>query len=598
MSDQRKRTNNEVKYARPRDIQEKSSESKADTGSESTADSKPVSAFLSSVGNKGKEYANTAGFYGIWVSVIIGYIVFAVLYGQSLETKSSVEHLTYISVIVVWLLIAGGLYVKTKEYVGVLVVITVTLLYGILFSYGYARGYGIDNPDTNKWITITMSVGMMLFIFIAFGYTQWRLGLNEQSQQTEETKTVFQRLFDSWPTLKKTFILIFTLLIVCGLIIYSIVALDGNAFVATSVQFAILLLIGAGAVYTLHQATKKDKEKKNENWVKKGLVSLFGLGVFVFMGFITGRIGGIIASSLVGLFLAVTGLMSYQKVTKFTSWIQLVYDMILYIPCLLFDGFFEVYKQYRITPSYIYFILLIETLLIGAYFAVPYVIHWVTSKDGVIMLENPVYIDRLSMLEHKQLEQNIRTAINKQQKNFRLDKPTDTNQRNLLYTYGVSTWVYIDAQGANEKESTTRYSTVWDFGEKPIVEYNAQTNTIRVRVKTHEGMAVVYESKDADARKDTHKLPVKKSQVSIAENQKGGVFPLQRWNHVVVNADGGTMDVWINGVLVASKGNIVPMNVTDRFRIGENDGIQGGVKDVRFFTHPLSSDAIWRLSFE
>lgn len=593
MSDQPQKpqnTQNRVVSATPKNIQRKQPESKPE--------SKPVSALLTSVGNKGKEYANTAGFYGIWVSVIIGYIVFAVLYGQSLETKSSVEHLTYISVIVVWLLIVGGLYVKTKEYVGVLVVFTITLLYGILFSYGYSRGYGIDNASTNKWITISMSVCMMLFIFIAFGYTQWRLGLNEQSQQTEEQKTVFQRLFDSWPTLKKTFILIFTLLILCGLIIYSIVALDGNAFIATSVQFAILLLIGAGAVYLFHQVTKNDKEKKNEYSLKKRLVSLFGLGVFIFIGFTTGHIGGIITSSLVGLFLAVIGLMNYQKITKFDSWVELVYDMILYIPCLLFDGFFEVYKQYRITPSYVYFILLIEILLIGAYIGIPYLIHWITSKDGLVMLENPLYIDRLSVLEHKQLEQNIRTAIKKQQENFRLDKPTETNQRNLLYTYGVSTWVYIDAQGANEKEATTRYSTVWDFGEKPIVEYNAQTNTIRVRVKTHEGMAVVYDSKDKDARKDTHKLPVKKSQVSIAENQKGTVFPLQKWNHVVVNADGGTMDVWINGSLVASKGNIVPMNVTDRFRIGENDGIQGGVKDVRFFTHPLSSDAIWRLSFE
>lgn len=598
MSDQPQRTKNKVKIARPIDIQKTRPDSTADTSSDSKTDKKPVSTFLSSVGNKGKEYATTAGFYGIWVLVIVGYIVFAILYGQSLETKSSVEQFTYISVIVVWLLIAGGLYIKTKEYVGVLVVITVTLLYGILFSYGYGHGYGIDNPDTNKWITISMSVGMMLFIFITFGYTQWRLGLDEQSQQTEETKTVFQRFFDSWPRLKKTFILILTLLVICGLIIYSIVALDGNAFVATSVQFAILLLIGAGAVYTLHQATKKDKEKKDEYSLKKRIVSGFGLGVFILIGFITGHIGGIIASVLVGLFLAVTGLMSYQKVTKIDSWVELVYDMILYIPCLLFDGFFEVYKQYRITPSYVYFILLIESLLIGAYFAVPYLIHWITSKDGLVMLENPVYIDRLSILEHTQLEQNIRTAIKKQQENFRLDNPTETNQRNLLYTYGVSTWVYIDAQGANEKESTTRYSTVWDFGEKPIVEYNARTNSIRVRVKTHEGMAVVYESNDTDARKDTHKLPVKKSQVSIAENQKGSVFPLQRWNHVVVNADGGTMDVWINGVLVASKGNIVPMNVTDRFRIGENDGIQGGVKDVRFFTHPLSSDAIWRLSFE
>ena len=558
-------------------------------------DEKPVTKLVSSIGTKGTEYMNAAGFYGLLSLVIIGYCIFAVLYGQSLKTKSSIEQFTYISILVVWFLLMGGLYIRTKEYVGVIAILTIMLIYGILFWYGYANGYGIDNARVNKWITISMSVGMMLFIFIAFGYTQWRLGLNDQKQATEEGKTVFQRFFDSWPTLKKTFILLFIILIICVVIIYSILALDGNVFVATSIQFAILLLIGAGAVYAMHQATRKDKEEKGEKWIKKALVSLFGLIVFALIGFSTGHLGGIIITSIISLFLLVTALMSYQKVTKFTSWIQLVYDIVLFIPCLLFDGFFEVYKQWRITPSYVYFILLIEALLIGAYVGIPYLIHWITSKDGVVMLEKPVYIDSLTVLEHKKLEQAIRNALKKQ--SFKIDKPTETNQRNLLYNYGISTWVYIDAQGPNEKESSTRYSTIWDFAEKPIVEYNARTNSIRVRVKTNGEMVTVYDSQDKNAIKDTHKLSVKQSQVSIAENKKTA-YPLQKWNHVVVNTNGGTIDVGINGVLVGSKQGVVPMNVTDRFRIGENDGIQGGVKDVRFFTHPLSSDAIWRLSFE
>jgi len=557
---------------------------------------KPVTNMLMSAGQKGKQYMDAAGFYSIWFLLILGYCIFAIFYGQTLKTKSSVEQFTYLSILVVWFILVGGLYVRSKEYVGVIAVLTITLIYGLLFSYGYMSGYGIENANINKWITISMSVGMMLFIFVAFGYTQWRLGLNEQKQTTEEAKPIFKRFFDSWPTLKKTFLLIITLLALCAVIIYSIVALDGNAFVATSVQFAILLLIGAGAVYTFHQATRKEKEKKGENWLKKGLVSLFGLIVFALTGFSTGRVGGIITSSIASLFVLLTGLMSYQKVTSFTSWIQLVYDIILYIPCLLFDGFFEVYKQWRITPTYVYFILLIEALLISIYFAIPYLIHWITSKDGLVMLENPVYTDTLSVFENKRLKQAIQQAIKKQQQGLKVDK-SNSHERNLLYNYGISSWVYIDAQGPNAKESTTRYSTVWDFAEKPVVEYNARTNSIRVRVKTNEGMMIVYDSQDKNAVKNTHELPVKQSQVSIAENKKEGI-PLQTWNHVVVNSNGGTMDVWINGKLVGSKPGVVPMNVTDRIRVGENDGIEGGVKDVRFFTHPLSTDAIWRLSFE
>lgn len=562
---------------------------------------KPVSDLLTTIGTRGKEYAKLTGFYGLWILAIAGYILFAIIYGQTLDTNHSKEQFIYLSILIVWVMFIGGLYVVTKVHVGIMAVLTITVLYGVLFAYGYSKGYGIESTYVNKWITIAMSIGMILFIFVSFGYTQWRLGATLNKQAQEDSKTPWQRFYDSIPHIKNSLILFLVVLMICAVLVYSIVALDGNAFVATSIQFAILLLIGAGAIYAVNKAVRGEKGENGESkkeWIKKWGISVFGLAIFALSGFSTGHIGGILTSSLASLFVVITGFMSYRRITKITSWVQLVYDFILYIPCLLFDGFFEVYKQYRITPSYVYFILLIEAILIGAYVSIPYLIQWIMSKDGISILDKPVFINRLTILDHDKLEKAIRHALQKQQQSFRPDTPTETNQRNLLYSYGVSTWVYIDAQGANEKEASARYATVWDFGEKPIVEYNARTQSIRVRVKTNEGMVVLYDSTEKNAIHDTKKLPVDKSQVSIAKNKKSTQFPLQKWNHVVVNAQGGTMDVWINGELVASKGGIVPRNVTDRFRIGEQDGIQGGVKDVRFFTHTLSTDAIWRLSFE
>lgn len=562
------------------------------SNSASTFQHKPVTALLNKTSAVVMQPLKQFGLYLLWILFLIGYIVFAIQYGNSLKTKDARRQFVYISILIVWFMVAGGTYLQTRKYTGVIAVASITLLYGILFSYGYDHNYGMDSEFMSYWVTVSMSVGMLLVLLVSFGYAQWRLGQSVQTTMKESEKSVGQRWLDATPFIKRMLVMFVLVCVLVALMVYSILALDGNAFVATSVQYGILGLIGAGAVYFAHKAFG-GKDNKDKEWKIKGLISLFGLAVFATLGFVTGRTGGIITSGLAGLFLFVTGVMSYRKITEFKSWIELVYDMILFIPCLLFDGLFEVYKQWRITPSYVYFILLVEALLVGAYFGIPYLIRWVQSKDGVHLLEKPVYIDKRQTFQTPALKKAIQKVLAKEPRS-----PTDkTAERAQLYKYGISSWVYIDAQGANERESTSRYATVWDFGMKPLIEYNVRTQSIRVRVETHQGMEVVYDSADRNATKGLTKLPVKASQVKVAQGNHVRAFPLQRWNHVVVNMDGGTVTVWINGEMVGSRENVIPKKVAETFKVGEQHGIEGGVKDVRFYPHVLSPDTIWRLSW-
>ena len=47
---------------------------------------------------------------------------------------------------------------------------------------------------------------------------------------------------------------------------------------------------------------------------------------------------------------------------------------------------------------------------------------------------------------------------------------------------------------------------------------------------------------------------------------------------IVINYDGGYMDVFLNGVLVASKPNIAPYIQYDDVVVGENKGLEGGIR--------------------
>jgi hypothetical protein len=66
----------------------------------------------------------------------------------------------------------------------------------------------------------------------------------------------------------------------------------------------------------------------------------------------------------------------------------------------------------------------------------------------------------------------------------------------------------------------------------------------------------------------------------------------QKWNNIVVNYDAGTMDVFINGLLVSSTPEIAPYMTYENVIVGQENGIQGGICNVVYYKHILSAGKI------
>lgn len=127
------------------------------------------------------------------------------------------------------------------------------------------------------------------------------------------------------------------------------------------------------------------------------------------------------------------------------------------------------------------------------------------------------------------------------------------------YHYSVSFWTFIH----NQPHKHRKYVPIFDFGGKPLVEYNGAEE--KLRVKFGDGKPV-YEGKIAP----------------------------QKWINVVVAYDRGVVDVFIDAQLVATKSGIVPYMSNDIITVGENDGISGGIKDVVYYPQTVRKSTIDR----
>lgn len=133
------------------------------------------------------------------------------------------------------------------------------------------------------------------------------------------------------------------------------------------------------------------------------------------------------------------------------------------------------------------------------------------------------------------------------------------------YNYGLSMWLKI-----NPKGQLNTFTNIFNYGYNPYIEYNEMNNTLRVIMTDDmENRLVIYESKD---------------------------FLIQRWNHIVINYYGNYFDVIINGKLVGTARNIAPYLNESPLVIGSNDNLNGIIKEVVYFSKPLSISSIQRIN--
>lgn len=280
-------------------------------------------------------------------------------------------------------------------------------------------------------------------------------------------------------------------------------------------------------------------------------------------------------------------LISYTSVYQESPLIQLIVNVIFYIPCLLvsfIDNFLKITgldelavkiknkKSGLFNPSRTDYVLLVIAIILNIiYFVYPYVATNNATRGGKLLLDKPIYTNKVTVLD---TYQNLNGS---------------SEIEYFSYTYAISFWVYIDAATPDMSIAYNKYTTLLNYGNKPNVMYRGKDNTLMITMEDF-GPNTPANNKIKEFQKN-YELDDLGNRIIYVKSD----VLLQKWNNIIINYNGGTLDIFYNGELVRSAIEVIPYMKKDVLSVGTEKGIHGGICSVYYFNKTLNIQQIYNL---
>jgi len=243
---------------------------------------------------------------------------------------------------------------------------------------------------------------------------------------------------------------------------------------------------------------------------------------------------------------------------------NLIISLIFYIPCLfsgVFDGIMKtLVSEYNSTTTGNMLILIVTICLLLLYIYLPTIQHNANLQGGKQLVENPVYTNKMySLANYIQLNGND----------------------HFDYQYSISFWLFIDSNAPNTNPSYNQFTSILNYGGKPNVLYKAKTNTLMITM----------EQKNLQTKSNNNLLEFDDNGNRIIYTNKNML--LQKWNNIIIQFNGGTLDIFLNGDLVKSSIEVIPYMKLDMLTIGSDEGVNGGICNIVYYKTPLTITNIY-----
>jgi hypothetical protein len=468
-------------------------------------------------------------------------------------------------------------YERIKCIILFLCLITIFIVYYSVDPGGYIKKYF----GSSLLLTILLSVFALLYLIIMLTLPDTIKPVDSKSSSNN-----FLDNFSKFSVYGSILFIIFLIIITVG--IYKFPGgLLNNKQVSVVVIVLLLMIItiwGVGLVSTVFpEISDKTMNVSKASTFKKSLLTLLGIiisGLLIawlvyYLQNLSGQSGIISFILNLSLVLVVLSLI-YKTIhvelpgaanSKKDNFFNLILNLILYIPCI-FSGILDSIVKHASTmknaaaaadskpaaptTTSSIILLVLSIVLLAGYIFLPYFMRLITLQGGKLLVNKPVYTDSL----------------------YTLASYEDLNGSNdFEYTYGLSFWLFINANPT--KASSNEYVSLLNYGNKPNILYKASTNTLMITME-QKGLTK-QNSKLIDFDENNNRIIYKKSDIL-----------LQKWNNIVINYSGGTLDIFFNNELVKSAIEVVPYMTLDSLTIGSDNGVDGGICNVVYFKEPLT----------
>jgi hypothetical protein len=266
------------------------------------------------------------------------------------------------------------------------------------------------------------------------------------------------------------------------------------------------------------------------------------------------------------------------------GWTGFFVNFLFYIPCLLNTFVYYLISEFKLTTSPVLILFFIQILLLLCYLYIPEIVNHITNQDGTLLYNSTTLSNGkteiqdtffLNTLNSFSLDEHVMPDM-KFQINGNRNKTTFQN-------YAISMWTYVNAHGSNKLAYNTE-SLIFDYGEgKPKINYyNGDDQDTRDKFRIYFTNNITL-NKDGDDNNDFKEYYEMK-------------LPFQRWNNLVFNFSSTHADLFVNGHLERTfsfaNGKMPTFAETDVVTMGKNDGLDGAISNVRYYTKTLSKHKI------
>ena len=293
-----------------------------------------------------------------------------------------------------------------------------------------------------------------------------------------------------------------------------------------------------------------------------GLAFVFFILFSILGGWIIGTLFGLLGYC-VGYYINLYLQKNKEEFKHYDHIIKFINLTIGFLPCLFITFATWIKEEYLKTSKNTLILLGIEALLLVFKFLIPFLytlFKKIVSPQENILLIDPVPLDRVTNLGLFLTNEDVKLANTSK---------LDTSEKFFNYNYAIVFWLWIFPQSNSVSDA-----------------YNKSSNIINIS----DIVKVIYNKNNIEFWAATSKQGQNPNRLIKVHEFKE--FKYQTWNSIIINYQGGTLDIVINKTLISSTPNITPLKNNNNAVIGDINGINGGIKNVSYFKTSFSQQDI------